>query len=70
LFPPTDARHGTVYAVRRASVGYVVDLPFQGMARTGIGVNSSLMSVPSDLKASYGNAPWGIAMFLRVRIGT
>jgi hypothetical protein len=68
LFPPTDARHGTVFVVRRGSIGYVADLPFLGRIRTGIGINASFMSLPSELKTSYGGAPRGIALFLRTRL--
>jgi hypothetical protein len=68
LFPPADARHGTVYVVHRVSAGYVADVPLFRMLRTGIGVNASFASVPSDLQASYGDAPRGIAVFLRLRL--
>lgn len=67
LFAPTDSRHGTIYTVHRASVGYGVDLPWQGIVQTGLGVNASLLLLPSDLQASYGNAR-GIAVFLRLRL--
>jgi hypothetical protein len=69
LFAPDDARHGTVYRVRRATVGYVIDLPVEGMFRIGLGMNASVMALPSDLRASYGGSPWALAVFLRARLG-
>ena len=69
LFAPDDVRHSTIYTVSRTTVGYIVDLPFEGAFRTGVGTNASLLSLPSELKASYGDSPWGAAVFLRVRLG-
>jgi hypothetical protein len=68
-FAPDDVRHATIYSVRRATVGYIVDLPFENIFRTGVGINASVMALPSDLKESYGDSPWGLALFLRVRLG-
>ena len=65
LFAPDDARHGVVYTVRRASAGYIIDFPTHSVLRTGIGTSASVLSVPADLKASYGASPWGLSVFLR-----
>lgn len=69
LFAPADPRHATVYSVGRTTVGYILDLPVRGVVRPGIGLSGSVMTVPSDLKSSYGDSPWGLAGFLRLRLG-
>jgi hypothetical protein len=69
LFAPADQRHATVYSVGRTTIGYVLDLPVMGPVRPGIGLSGSVMTVPSDLKSTYGDSPWGLAGFLRLRLG-
>jgi hypothetical protein len=58
-----------VYSVGRTTVGYVLDLPVMGLVRPGIGLSGSVMTVPSDLRSTYGDSPWGVAGFLRLRLG-
>jgi hypothetical protein len=69
LFAPGDARHATLYSVGRATVGYVVNLRVTGVVQPGIGIGASIVAVPSDLRDSYGDSPWGLAAFLRLRLG-
>jgi hypothetical protein len=69
LFAPADPRHATVYSVARTTLGYVLDLPVMGLVRPGIGLSGSVMTVPSELKSAYGDSPWGLAGFLRLRLG-
>ncbi len=70
LFPPADPRHATRYAVSRATLGYIFDLPFDGSFRTGIGLNGSIAGLPPGLHEAYGSSPYGFTLFLRARLGS
>jgi hypothetical protein len=69
LFPPSDARHATLFTVSRLTFGYVVDVPVESMVRMGVGVSASVAAVPAALEQAYGSSPWGAALFFRARLG-
>jgi len=50
------------------TAGYTRDFAIWKEVETGIGVNASTYSIASDLKGLYGDRPWGVNVFLRVRL--
>jgi hypothetical protein len=50
------------------TMGYTRDVELFRNAQTGIGTNLTLYRIDSPLKPFYGDHPWGINVFLRVRL--
>jgi len=49
-------------------MGYERELPLRpGYLDVGLGLQATVYSLPSNLKAVYGNRPTTIAMFVRLR---
>jgi hypothetical protein len=38
------------------------------MIETGIGANASIYTLPAAIKPYYGDRPWGVNVFLRLRL--
>jgi len=48
--------------------GYTHDIGTFGGIETGLGANATVYAIPDDLQRLYGNIPWGVNVYLRVRI--
>ncbi len=57
-----------VHRVGAYTAGYTRDIGVFNHVQTGIGVNITAYSVPSDLRAAYGERPAGLNFFLRFRL--
>lgn len=64
LFPPSSQ----VFDIAAYTVGYTRDFPLFARVQTGLGANVSAYGVPSVIQSAYGTHPWGVNVFLRVRL--
>lgn len=55
--------------IQASSFGYDRDLPSPGWLSTALGAQWTLYHTPMTLRATYGDHPQGVAVFLRVRLG-
>lgn len=56
------------FPVAGYTIGYTRDVELSRNLQTGIGTNFSLYAIDSALRPFYGNHPWGVNVFLRVRL--
>jgi hypothetical protein len=64
LFPDKN----DAYRVNALTGGYTRDLRSLGNTQTGIGVNVTGYIIPSAIRPVYGEHPWGVNVFFRVRL--
>jgi hypothetical protein len=50
------------------TAGYTRDVPLVQGVQTGIGANATAYAIASALKPYYGDHPWGVNVFIRVRL--
>lgn len=58
-----------VFAVRKATLGYVFDLWRTAQARWGLGASASVHDIPRALELFYGRRPSSFLLFTRLRFG-
>jgi hypothetical protein len=58
----------SIFRIGAYTLGYTRDIGTFQHIETGVGVNGSLYSMPSDLKPFYGSRPAGVNVFARFRI--
>lgn len=58
----------TVFDVNAFTAGYTRDVPLFRQAETGIGANATAYVIDSALRPFYGSHPWGMNIFIRVRL--
>ena len=56
------------FNVGALTAGYTRDVPLFQSVQTGIGANVTAHAVASALKPYYGDRPWGVNVFIRVRL--
>jgi hypothetical protein len=56
------------FNVSALTLGYTRDIELFKNAQTGIGANVTAYGFESALKPYYGDHPWGVSIFLRVRL--
>lgn len=56
------------FPVRAYTIGFTRDLELFRNLQTGLGTNVTLYGIGSELKPFYGDHPWGLHIFLRVRL--
>jgi hypothetical protein len=61
-------RYGSSFRIQSYTGGYTRDMKVFQYAETGIGGNATVYAIPSALKPFYGDHPWGVSLFLRVRL--
>ena len=61
---------GTVFRVQAYTAGYTRDIGTFQSLQTGLGANVSSYVVPSAIQSFYGQHPWGVNVFLRVRLNS
>ncbi len=69
LFDTVPELAGLSFRIGAYTLGYSRDLgaPLKVM-QTALGANASLYSLPAVITPYYGNRPWGVDVFLRVRL--
>ena len=64
LFPGAD----TAYRIGAYTAGYTRDFDLVPYLQTGLGANITAYTFPAALKPSYGDHPFGVNIYLRVRL--
>jgi hypothetical protein len=63
-----DRSAGSTFRVQAYTAGYTRDIAQIRDVETGLGVNVTAYGIPSAIQPYYGAHPWGVNVFLRVRI--
>lgn len=63
-----DRTAGSTFRVGGYTAGYTRDIGTFKDIETGIGANATAYALPSAIKPYYGERPWGINLYLRMRI--
>ncbi len=63
-----DRSVGSTFRVQAYTAGYTRDIAQFRDAETGLGMNITAYAVPAAIQPYYGVHPWGVNVFLRVRI--
>jgi hypothetical protein len=63
-----DNSAGSTFRVQAYTGGYTRDIAQFRDLETGLGVNVTAYGIPAAIQPSYGVHPWGVNVFLRVRI--
>ena len=63
-----DRTAGSTFRIGAYTAGYTRDIGTFKMIETGIGANASVYALPAAIKPYYGDRPWGVNVFLRVRL--
>ena len=64
LFPDQP----NAFRVKAITAGYTRDLATKSNLETGIGANVSGYLIPAAIQPAYGAHPWGVSVYLRVRL--
>jgi hypothetical protein len=59
---------GSTFRIGGYTMGYTRDLGTFSHVETGIGANVTAYSLPSAIKPYYGDRPWGLNIYLRLRL--
>ncbi len=63
-----DATAGSTFGIGAYTAGYTRDIATFHMVETGIGANATAYTLPAAIKPYYGDHPWGVNLFLRLRL--
>jgi hypothetical protein len=63
-----DRTAGSTFRIAAYTAGYTRDVSLLKGVETGIGANASAYTLPSAIKPYYGQRPWGVNVFLRLRL--
>jgi hypothetical protein len=63
-----DQSAGSTFRVQAYTAGYTRDIAQFRDAETGLGMNVTAYAIPAAIQPYYGVHPWGVNVFLRVRI--
>jgi len=63
-----DRTAGSTFRIGAYTAGYTRDIGTFRTIETGIGANASVYTLPPAIKPYYGDRPWGVNVFLRVRL--
>jgi hypothetical protein len=59
---------GDVYRIGEYLAGYTRDIATISGIETGVGGNVTLYTLPDSIKPFYGDHPWGVSLYLRLRL--
>ena len=59
---------GSIFRIQAYTAGYTRDLATVRNLEAGIGANATAYAIPSAIKPYYGDHPWGINIFMRLRL--
>lgn len=69
LFDTAPELAGRVFRIGAYTLGYTREIGTAfGVLKTALGANASAYSLPAVIKPHYGDRPWGVNFFLRVRL--
>lgn len=63
-----DGTAGSTFRVQAYTAGYTRDIAQIRDAETGVGFNVRAYAIPAAIQPYYGAHPWGVNVFLRVRL--
>jgi hypothetical protein len=63
-----DRTAGSTFRIGAYTAGYTRDIGTFKTIETGLGANASVYALPAAIKPYYGDRPWGVNVFLRVRL--
>lgn len=63
-----DRTAGSTFRIEAYTAGYRRDIGTFKMIETGIGANATVYAIPAAIKPYYGDRPWGVSVFLRIRL--
>jgi hypothetical protein len=63
-----DHSAGSTFRIGAYTAGYTRDVELFKDIETGIGANATAYTLPSAIKPYYGDRPWGVNVFVRLRI--
>ena len=63
-----EHRAGSTFRIGAFTGGYTREIATLGWMRAALGANASAYSIPPAIKPYYGEHPWGVGIFLRVRL--
>jgi hypothetical protein len=63
-----DRTAGSTFRIGAYTAGYTRDIDLFKDVETGIGANATAYTLPSAIKPYYGDRPWGVNVYLRLRI--
>ena len=63
-----DRTAGSTFRIGGYTAGYTRDIPLFKDVETGIGANATAYTLPAAIKPYYGERPWGINVYLRLRL--
>ncbi len=63
-----DRSAGSTFRVQAYTAGYTRDIWQYRNAETGLGANVTAYAIPAAIQPYYGGHPWGVNVFLRVRL--
>ena len=59
---------GSTFRVQAYTAGYTRDIGYFWNVETGLGANVTAYAIPSAIKPFYGDHPWGVNVYLRLRL--
>jgi len=59
---------GSAFRIQAYTIGYTRDLAIFQSVESGIGANFTRYVIPAAIQPYYGAAPWGVNVYLRVRL--
>lgn len=63
-----DRSAGSTFRIGAYIAGYTRDIDIFKDLETGIGANATVYTLPSAIKPYYGDRPWGVNVYIRIRI--
>jgi hypothetical protein len=63
-----DRSAGSTFRIGAYIAGYTRDIDIFKDLETGIGANATAYTLPSAIKPYYGDRPWGVNVYIRIRI--
>jgi hypothetical protein len=63
-----DLTAGSTFRIQAYTVGYTRDIGTFANVETGLGANVTAYAIPSAIKPYYGDHPWGVNIYLRLRL--
>jgi hypothetical protein len=69
LFPTSPELEGQTFRIGAYTVGYSREIKTSiRFLQTALGTNATLYSLPATIKPFYGDHPWGVYVYLRLRL--
>ena len=59
---------GSTFRIQAYTFGYTRDLGTFSIVETGVGANVTAYAIPAAIQPYYGDHPWGVNFFLRLRL--